>query len=128
MSFTRLLLVDDDAELCALLKARLEKTGKYSVDHVNESTKAHSRAKYLGPDNIDLFVLDIDMPDISGGELAELLQEDPAFADTPIMFLTSLVRPDEVGHNARKLRFPVVSKGGSLRDLVEAIDKIVGSD
>lgn len=125
MAFTRLLLVDDDAELCALLKARLEKTGKYSVDYVTESSKAHSRAKYLGADNVDLFVLDVDMPDISGGELAELLHEDPAFAKTPIIFLTSLVGPDEVGHSARKLRFPVVSKGGNLRGLVEAIDQTV---
>jgi len=127
MAFTRLLLVDDDAELCALLKARLEKSGKFAVDYVNDPLEAHSRAKYLGPDNVDAIVLDIDMPGMSGGELAELLSEDPAFADTPILFLSSLVRPEEVAHSSGRLRFPVVSKGGTLKDLVLAIQEAVES-
>ncbi len=121
MRFTRILLVDDDAELCALLKVKLEKTGNFSVDYVNAPLEAHSRAKYLGPDNIDIFVLDIDMPDMSGGELAELIAEDPAFAHIPVMFLSSLVTPQEAVHAQEHRRFPVLSKGNTLRELVEAI-------
>lgn len=125
MSFTRILLVDDDAELCALLKAKLEKSGAFSVDYVNDPLQAHSRAKYLGADNIDIFVLDIDMPDMSGGELAELIAEDPAFAHIPVMFLSSLVNPQEAAHGHEHHRFPVLSKGNTLRELVEAIENEV---
>lgn len=123
MSFARLLMVDDDAELCALLKARLEKTGNFSIDYVNDPTMAHNRAKYMGPENIDAFLLDIDMPGMSGGELAELLGEDPAFAHIPVIFLSSLVRPEEADHYGNRHRFPVLSKSNNLKELVLAIQE-----
>jgi CheY-like chemotaxis protein len=39
---------------------------------------------------IDAILLDIMMPDMQGDEVAALLEKDPATANIPIIFLTSL--------------------------------------
>ncbi len=122
MTAIRLLLVDDDAELSSLLKIRLEKTGRFTVECIDDPRVAHARAKSLGAKNIGLFLLDIDMPHISGGQLAEILNEDPALSAIPILFLSSLVSPHEASHT-QSLRHPIVSKGNTVRELIEAIDK-----
>lgn len=126
MSVTRMLLVDDDQQLCALLKTKLEKTGRFSVDYVLDPLEAHNRAKALGPHNLDVFILDVDMPEMSGGELASLLSEDPAFTEIPVIFLTSLVRPEETEEAQQGFRFPVLSKGITIRELVQAIEDTLG--
>jgi CheY-like chemotaxis protein len=89
----RILVVDDELIITHALKKFLDGTGAYEVRTENKPTQALQVAHQFKP---DLIILDIQMPGLEGGELASLLQEDPALKDTPIVFLTALVQRREV--------------------------------
>jgi two-component system, OmpR family, response regulator len=89
----RILVVDDEIIITRTLKKFLDGTGAYDVQVENHPTQALQAARQFKP---DLIILDIQMPQLEGGELAALLQEDAMTKATPIVFLTALVQRDEV--------------------------------
>jgi DNA-binding response OmpR family regulator len=99
---TRILIVDDDANLSRLSGMILEQSGSYEVLIEHDSTRALAVARQFKP---GLMLLDVDMPDKSGGELAREASEDARLRDVPILFLTGLLSRAEAG------QFPV-DRGG----------------
>src|SRR6202171_1864875 len=96
MSETRVLIVDDDVNLSRLAGMILENSGKYEVMIVNESVRALPAALQFRP---DVMLLDVDMPEKSGGDLAREAAGDARLRDVPILFLTGLVSHQEAGGN-----------------------------
>lgn len=94
MSKPRVLIVDDDFSLSRLVGMLLDKTGRYEARVENRSQDALKVAKEFKP---DIFLLDVDMPEKDGGQVARELRSDPAFAKKPIVFITSLVSAAEAG-------------------------------
>ncbi len=80
----KILVVDDEPDLCEILKFNLENSG-YEVDTANSGEEALS--KNLGTYN--LFLLDVMMDDMSGFTLASRLRKLPQAAHTPIVFITA---------------------------------------
>jgi CheY-like chemotaxis protein len=92
MSKRRVLVVDDDINLSRLAAIILESSGKYEVMIVHESVRAVAAAVQFRP---DVLLLDIDMPGLSGGDLARQAALESRLRDIPILFLTGLVSPEE---------------------------------
>lgn len=88
MSDERLLIIDDDEDLCQLLADYLTHEG-YRVDAVHSAEEASARLE--GSEQWDLLVLDIQMPGASG---LELLQQLRPRIKTPVIMLTG--RGDEI--------------------------------
>ncbi len=82
----RILIVDDEKDVLLMLEKRLTAEG-YSVITATNGTNALQLAKSNCP---DLIILDVAMPIMDGGEVAEKLSENPATKDIPIIFLTAL--------------------------------------
>lgn len=85
----RVLVVDDDARLCELLREFLERDG-YAVAIAHEGRGALAE---LRGNTIDLLILDINMPGLGGASLVQLLREDPewtSFVDLPIIVISAL--------------------------------------
>ena len=80
----RILVVDDEPDLCEILKFNLENSG-YAVDTANSGEEA--LAKDVAAYN--LFLLDVMMDDMSGFTLASCLRKIPQLANTPIIFITA---------------------------------------
>ena len=80
----KILVVDDELDLCEILKFNLENNG-YEVDTANSGEEALARdvASY------NLFLLDVMMDDMSGFTLASCLRKIPQAANTPIIFITA---------------------------------------
>jgi DNA-binding response OmpR family regulator len=98
----RILVVDDDPNISNLLAVLLTRCSGCEVRVENRPYAARAAAAEFLP---ELILLDVDMPGKDGGELAAEFQADPCFAKVPIIFLTSLVSPDEGGEE-------VVMRGG----------------
>jgi len=94
MKRRRILVIDDNLNATRIVKLGLERVGNYEVRALNEPSQALTVARDFQP---DLIMLDVCMPDVEGSELAEEIAGDPSFADTPIVFLTSIVTPQEAG-------------------------------
>lgn len=84
MGIKRILIVDDEEDLCEILKFNLETEG-YNVDTANSAEEALEReiASY------DLLLLDVMMGEISGFRLASMLKKQPETAAIPIIFITA---------------------------------------
>jgi two-component system chemotaxis sensor kinase CheA len=86
----RLLLVDDSAFFRNMLAPLLSASG-YSVT-LAESAKRALELKDRGA-LFDIIVSDIEMPDMDGIAFAEMLRNDAAWKDTPIIALSSHTAP-----------------------------------
>jgi two-component system OmpR family response regulator len=104
MSKPKILIVDDDIKISALLHVFLEKAGGYEVREENRSFAALATAREYRP---DLALLDVDMPGKSGGEVAGEFADDPLLASVPILFVTSLLSGAEA-------RTKGIVRGGQL--------------
>jgi CheY-like chemotaxis protein len=111
MSKTRVLVVDDDPNLSRLAAMILESTGTYEVMVVNQSKAALVAARQFQP---ALMLLDVDMPEKSGGDLAREAAADAALRNIPVLFLTGLVSRDEAGTN--------VYESGGMRFLSKPVE------
>lgn len=83
---TRVLLVDDEADLIATVRFNLEKEG-YEVATAENGSRALTLAH---SDPIPaLVLLDLMLPDLSGTEVCRRLRADPKTADIPVIILTA---------------------------------------
>lgn len=80
----RILVVDDEQDLCEILKFNLETEG-YEVDTANSAEEALE----IGVEKYDLLLLDVMMGAMSGFALAKKLKDEPMTANIPIIFLTA---------------------------------------
>ena len=92
MDKARILIVDDEPALSALARISLEETGLYEVMVEDFSSKALSTARRFRP---QIILLDVNMPGKDGGDVAAEIRSDIDLAGTAILFLTSLVSPEE---------------------------------
>jgi CheY-like chemotaxis protein len=115
-----LLVVDDDADVLAALKTKLDRTGRYDVVTATSGHEALERLRSRRP---DLIVCDIDMPDMDGGSFAAKLREDRATAALPLVFLSGLVEPDDA--QGRVGGWPMLSKRSPIDHLIKKIDELV---
>ena len=82
-----ILIVEDEAAIADTIQYPLETEG-YNTLWVSSGNEAR---KVLGDHAIDLIILDVGLPDISGFELLKLIRQD---SEVPVIFLTA--RNDEI--------------------------------
>lgn len=80
----RILVVDDEQDLCEILKFNLETEG-YEVETANSAEEALE----MDIASFDLLLLDVMMGGMSGFQLAKQLKGNPMTANVPIIFLTA---------------------------------------
>jgi len=87
MAGERILVVDDDEDLVAALRAVLESAG-YSVDSAGDGREARQKAKQARP---DLAIVDVMMATLSDGvQLVQQFRSDPELKDMPLLMLTAV--------------------------------------
>src|SRR6266851_8036807 len=81
----KILLIEDDADLFALLKYNLEKEG-FSLTGLQTGRGAIELCRQVRP---DLILLDIMLPDSDGLDICKGIRKDPDLAQIPVIFLTA---------------------------------------
>ena len=121
MKKQRIFIVDDEAGFTRLLKLTLEKTGNFQVQEENDGTNAWLEARAFKP---DIIFLDLVMPKIDGGDVAQQIRSDPMLAHVPIIFLTAIVSRTETKHDIGG--FPFLAKPVSLEAIKQCIAEHLG--
>lgn len=80
----KILVVDDEEDLCEILRFNLETEG-YLVDTVHSAEEALS----LALEDYDLILLDVMMGKISGFSMAQMLKKSEQTKNVPFIFLTA---------------------------------------
>lgn len=114
----RILIVDDEPDLCEILRINLEAEGY-------ETEVAHSATEALGKDveRCNLAVLDVMMPGMSGFEMAERMRTTGI--DVPIIFLTAKDREDDKLQGFALGADDYVSKPFSVRELMARVKAVL---
>ena len=88
----KILLVDYEPRVTALMRAALEKTGKYIIKEEHNSKLAIHAARFFQP---DVILFDSLMTRHDGEDVAQQLQADPSFKETPVVFVSVNTGPQD---------------------------------
>lgn len=116
----RILVVDDEEDLCEILQFNLETEG-YSVDVAYSAEEALK----LDLTSYKLLLLDVMMGEMSGFKMARVLHENPKTARIPIIFLTA-----KDTENDRLTGFNIgaddyISKPFSIREVLARVKAVI---
>lgn len=118
----RILVVDDDKVFLRMVSYDLTKNG-FDVVTAQDGESGIILAKTQDP---DLILLDINMPDLEGGDVVSALEEDPHTQGIPIIFVTALLtKQEEVKRQNMLGKHSFFSKPYQLDRLLEEIDKYI---
>jgi len=81
----RILVVEDEAELCEMVKDWLERNN-YNISVAADGEKALNK---VYEENIDLIILDITLPGIDGYEVMQTLKSNPRYSGIPVLMFTA---------------------------------------
>ena len=87
----KILVVDDEQDICEILQYNLETEG-YEVVTANSAEEA----LLLPLHGLSLILLDVMMGEMSGFQMAQRLKDNPATAQIPIIFITALDGEDNL--------------------------------
>jgi DNA-binding response OmpR family regulator len=122
-SSTPLVLVaDDDADILALVKFRLERAG-YAVLAASDGEEALRLATEQSP---DLAVLDVMMPKLDGYEVTSRLRQREETRDVPVILLTARVQEADVARGFEAGVDDYVKKPFSPHELGARVQAILG--
>jgi DNA-binding response OmpR family regulator len=93
MPVKKILIIDDEENFCRALKKALEMRSTFPVLTATRGDEGIRLAKIHKP---DVILLDIMMPGMAGTHVAEELSEDPATRSIPIIFVTAIVKEEEL--------------------------------
>ena len=116
----RILLLEDSADLRALLERQLVRAG-YEVLSAEDAVEAGKLVVERTP---DLIIADIQLPYMSGDEFIAALRRDPAVRDIPVIFLS--VDAQLEAHAKRLGAVAYFDKNVSTEHLLEVVEFYAG--
>lgn len=123
MKKAKILIIDDEEDICVYLKSILEKTKNYEVLATNNPKEGVILAKNCCP---DLILLDVIMPGMDGTEVAEQLQDDISTRYIPIVFVTVLADREAIKENNGMIGgHPFISKPVLKEELIARIESLL---
>ena len=131
MKKKRILVVDDEQDLCEILLYNLNAAGydaeaAYSGETAFEQIVNRTRLALSSSEkSFDLLILDVMMPGMSGFELAERLKGNPATSSIPIIFLTAKDTEDDTLQGFGLGADDYVTKPFSVREVVARVKAVL---
>lgn len=116
----RILVVDDEQDLCEILKFNLETEG-YAVDTANSAEEAMN----MELTSYNLLLLDVMMGTMSGFAMAKKLKEESATAHIPIIFLTARDTENDTVTGFNLGADDYISKPFSIREVLVRIRAVI---
>ena len=116
----RILVVDDEQDLCEILRFNLETEG-YEVETANSAEEAI----VIDIPSYDLLLLDVMMGEMSGFALAKKLKDDERTSGIPIIFLTARDTENDTVTGFNLGADDYISKPFSIREVLVRIRAVL---
>ncbi len=116
----RILVVDDECDLCEILRFNLESEG-YDVDVAfsGEEALTYNLSKY------SLLLLDVMMEDLSGFEVAKVLRNNKETESLPIIFLTALTSESDILEGFDLGADDYIKKPFSVKEVIARVKSVL---
>ncbi len=122
MSHTaKILAVDDEPELTALMQFHLEHAG-YAVGTAANGWEALACVRERRP---DLILLDLMLPDLDGFGVCEILRRDPLTATIPVIIVSSWISGDSRQLGLELGALDYITKPFSPHELVARVNRLL---
>ncbi len=119
----RLLVVDDYDDVLDLLAMFFERSG-FLVSTSRTGGEALRLASEATPDCV---VLDLQLPDMTGLDVARQLRRSPATADVPIIAVTGRSLPEDLAEARAAGMDAILVKPCPPPDLLDEIERLLGA-
>jgi CheY-like chemotaxis protein len=116
----KILIVDDRADVRTVLVLTLSRSG-YDVQEAADGLAAMTQLQTFAP---DMIISDIDMPEMTGIEMAQIMRECKNF--TPILFLSGSIK-DENAMAVAKITPHTLQKPALPSQVLEKVSLILAS-
>ena len=120
MNEYRILVVDDEEDLCEILKFNLENEG-YGVDTANSAEEALK----MDLSQYHLLLLDVMMGEISGFRMANMLKKEKDTTHIPIIFITAKDSENETITGFNLGADDYISKPFSIREVMVRVKAVL---
>ncbi len=120
----KVIVIDDDPDMCALTQKVLVKFGH----EVNAFCDSDAGIAFAKKSKLNLILMDIMLPGLSGPELVISFQKDPQLKNIPVVFLTGLVSGQEKnmqneGIEVGGKKYPTLGKPYEIEQLLSVVKK-----
>lgn len=116
----RILIVDDEEDICNILSFNLEKAG-YDTRIVHSAEEALTS----GVNGYNLILLDIMMEGISGLKMAEMMKKNPDTAKIPIIFISAKDTEDDTVNGLNIGADDYIAKPFSIREVLSRVAAVL---
>ena len=116
----RILIVDDEEDICNILSFNLEKAG-YDTRIVHSAEEALTS----GVNGYDMILLDIMMEGISGLKMAEMMKKNPDTAKIPIIFISAKDTEDDTVNGLNIGADDYIAKPFSIREVLSRVAAVL---
>ena len=120
MNNYRILVVDDEEDLCEILKFNLENEG-FGVDTANSAEEALK----MDLSQYHLILLDVMMGEISGFRMANMLKKEKNTAHIPIIFVTAKDTENDTITGFNLGADDYISKPFSIREVIVRVKAVL---
>jgi CheY-like chemotaxis protein len=118
----RILLIDHEPHLTALVRSALQATGRYLIRQENHGRHALQAALHFQP---DLILLDAAPEHLELAEIAQQIHADTSLQDVPVVCLTSLAGKGQIGSVGFLGGYSFVADPFYVDDVVRCIAEIL---
>jgi CheY-like chemotaxis protein len=95
----KVVMIDDETDLCAVVKDNLEETGKFIVETLSNPLQAEEFIRAQKP---EIILLDVVMPQRGGPSVVQALKKDPELKTIPVIIVSG---KGEMVYNRKKDEF-----------------------
>lgn len=116
----KILVVDDEADICNILKFNLDKAGYETATALSAED-----ALMRGIIGYDLVLLDVMMEGISGFQMAQMMKKNPESAKIPIIFITAKDTEEDTLKGFDLGADDYIAKPFSVREVVSRVNAVL---
>ena len=115
----KILIVDDEKDIVDFFGRILVREGF----EILATTSASEGLRLAELERPELILLDINMPDMDGGDVQQVLLASPGTQNIPVIFLSGLITKEEEGDVKGRL---YISKSSTKEEIIQKIKSVLG--
>lgn len=116
-----ILIIDDDENFASMTQQRLERAGHQVTVHVGPFGATKAASQY----GIDLILLDVFMPGLSGPQLLEVMRQNRSVAHAKVIFYSSMDPGPLQTLAAEHHADGYVAKGAERQQLLDVVTRVL---
>ncbi len=120
---TRVLVVDQEADLCELIQQALAATGRFRVRVASSAFEAGAMAEEFQP---QVILVDVDVPGVEGRTLARFVTGHSDLASTQLIAMSASLTQADRQVFLQQGFHSTIAKPFDIRQLIDAIESALG--